>query len=429
METKVNRRELAAIYRQEIIQDISLFTSQSALKFYQQVFDELDIELPQAKTGRPGFPKAAMLRAAVVMKCEGFSQGSEIADYLDSNRLIAHYCGFDIMKPLPSQWTFTRFLRETENAALKDVFAGQVRRLYELGIIDASFPGLDSTPNMANTKFNNPKSFGGNKFSKDNPPRSDRDCRLGVHSASNQYSEKRTQFYWGYKNHVLVDCISGLPLFEMTTPANVADSTAAIPLLDAANGVIPLRECTFIADKGYDAKAIYNHVHDHFEGDCVIPLNTRNTKDLELLPIGVPLCEAGLAMNRDGKCTDRNRTKQKFCCPFKLAGHCPCDHPKFFNGKKHRGCTKYVTIPDDLRLSIDRDNPHFKRVYALRSECERYNSRLKATGQERLWVRNGNSAANLNTIAAITMLAVALTAVKSGSRFSYRAIKTAKRSA
>lgn len=97
--------------------------------------------------------------------------------------------------------------------------------------------------------------------------------------------------------------------------------------------------------------------------------------------------------------------------------------------KKHRGCTKYVTIPDDLRLSIDRDNPRFKRVYALRSECERYNSRLKATGQERLWVRNGNSAANLNTIAAITMLAVALAAVKAGGNYSFRALKAAKRSA
>lgn len=38
---------------------------------------------------------------------------------------------------------------------------------------------------------------------------------------------------------------------------------------------------------------------------------------------------------------------------------------------------------------------------------ERYNSRFKAAGQERLWVRNGSSAENLNTIAHITALAVA----------------------
>jgi len=315
------------------------------------------------------------------MKCEGFEQASDLADYLENNRIIAHFCGFDIMKPLPSQWTYTRFVRKLDNSALKSIMAELVKKLYGLGIVDASFIGLDSTPVMANTRFNNPKAFAGNKFSKDNPPHSDRDCRLGIHSASNQQSEKRTQFYWGYKNHVLCDCISGLPLFEVTTPANISDSSVAIPLLDAANRVLSVDGCTFIADKGYDAKTIYNHVRERFAGDCVIPLNIRNTKDLRLLRVGVPLCDAGLAMNRDGKDYSGNRTRQKFCCPFKLSkddSACPCAHERFYNGKKHRGCTKHVTIPDDYRLSIDRRSSAFKKTYALRSECERYNSRFKA---------------------------------------------------
>ena len=94
---------------------------------------------------------------------------------------------------------------------------------------------------------------------------------------------------------------------------------------------------------------------------------------------------------------------------------------------KNRGCTKYKSIPDDYRMSIDRECFRFKRLYALRSECERYNSRFKGTGQERLWVRNGNSAANLNTIAHITALAVALAAVESKSHHSYRSLKQLKR--
>ena len=87
--------------------------------------------------------------------------------------------------------------------------ANLVRKLYELGVVDASFVGLDSTPVMANTKQNNPKSFAKNKFSKENHPKSDPDCALGVHSTSNQHNERRYEFYWGYKSHVLVDCISG----------------------------------------------------------------------------------------------------------------------------------------------------------------------------------------------------------------------------
>ena len=139
--------------------------------------------------------------------------------------------------------------------------AAQVKKLYEMGIVDASFIGLDSTPVMANTKQNNPKSFAKNKFSKENHPKSDPDCALGVHSASNQHNERRYEFYWGYKSHVLVDCISGLPLYELTTPGNVADSSVAAEILAAADQTISLKECAFLADKGYDAKIIYNTVY------------------------------------------------------------------------------------------------------------------------------------------------------------------------
>ena len=371
-----------------------------------------------------------MVCAFIVMKCEGFTQITDLMDYLDNNRLIAHYCGFNIMEPLPSYWTYDRFLRQLDNGALKAIMAGLVRQLYELGVVDASFIGLDSTPVMANTKQNNPKSFAKNKFSRENHPKSDPDCALGVHSASNQHNERRYEFYWGYKSHVLVDCISGLPLYELTTPGNIADPSVAAEILAAADQTIPLKECTFLADKGYDAKSIYNTVKTVYEGEAFIPLNPRSTKASKMLPAGNPVCEAGLAMHKDGKTTDNGHTRQKYCCPFRQSktGVCPCNHKNWNNGKKNRGCTKYKTVPTDYRLSIDRECLRFKRIYALRTECERYNSRFKSTGQERLWVRSGASAANLNTLAHISALAVALVAVLSGSH-SYRSAKQLRRSA
>ena len=256
------------------------------------------------------------------------------------------------------------------------------------------------------------------------------DCALGVHSASNQHNERRYEFYWGYKSHVLVDCISGLPLYELTTPGNIADSSVAAEILAAADQTISLKECAFLADKGYDVKSIYNTVKTIYEGETFIPLNPRDTKASKTLSAGNPVCAAGLAMHKDGKTTDNGRTRQKFCCPFRQSktGVCPCNHKNWNNGKKNRGCTKYKTVPDDYRLSIDRSCLCFKRTYALRTECERYNSRFKSTGQERLWVRNGTSAANLNTLAHISALAVALAAVLHGSH-SYRSAKQLRRSA
>ena len=283
---------------------MTLFTSKSAAAFYDKLFSSLDFTLPRAATGRRGFPKEAMVCAFIVMKCEGFAQITDLMDYLDNNRLIAHYCGFNIM-----------------------------------------------------------------------------------------------------------------------------DSTVAVDILAAANQILPLQGCSFLADKGYDAKSIYNTVKSVYDGEAFIPLKKRNSKS-KALPAGNLICDAGLAMHKDGKTTDNNRTRQKFCCPFRQSktGVCPCNHKNWNNGKKNRGCVKYRIVPTDYRLSIDRSCLCFKRTYALRTECERYNSRFKASGQERLWVRNGTSAANLNTLAHISALTVALAAVLHGSH-SYRSAKQLRRSA
>jgi hypothetical protein len=391
--------------------------------------DLSDFPESTARTGRTGFSKRVLLCAFIVMKCECFSCITDLVDYLNNNLIIAHYCGFNILKSLPSYWTFDRFIRTIDNELLKKLMQSQVIKLSELGIIDTSFIALDSTPISANTKQNNPKSFAKNKFSKNNQPKSDNDCGLGVHTASNQHNERNFEYYWGYKNHVLVDCITGLPISEITTTANVADSSVALNVLSQTNSFISIKECTFLADKGYDVKTIYNSVKELYNGECVIPLNKRNTKNPKKLSTGHPICEAALAMHKDGKFSNNGRTRQKYCCPFKRSksGFCPCNHKNWNNGKKCRGCTKYVTLPDDYRLSIDRECVSFKKIYALRTEAERYNARFKQTGQERLWVHGINATRNLNTIAHIALLAVAHATVVTKSSCSYRSLKSVKR--
>lgn len=299
----------------------------------------------------------------------------------------------------------------------------------KLGLIDTSFISLDATPVKANVTNNNPKSFKRTKFSKNKPPKADKDCRLGVQTASNSIDEKKTEFYWGYKNHILVDCISGLPIFEITTPANVSDSTVTLDVLAQTHKFLPIDECYFLADKAYDVKNIYNTVKQTYNGECYIPLNKRNTKNPNKLSSGNVICEAGLAMHKDGKTKDRGRTRQKFCCLYRQSktSVCPCNHKNWNNGKKNRGCTKYSTVPDDYRLSIDRTSIKFKSIYRLRTETERYNSRFKQSGCERVFVRNGNSVKNLNSIAHISLLAIAFASFITSKVLSYRAFKSVKR--
>lgn len=367
------------------MQDISVFTSAPKAIFYDKLFQNLDLsELPEFKSpkGRPGYSNHAKLCAFIVMKCECFTYITDLLDYLQNNLIIAYYCGFDITSPLPSYWTMDRFINQLDHELLNKILIAQVRKLTELVLIDPSFIAVDSTPIMANTSQNNPKSFRKNKFAKENQPKSDPDCALGVHTATNQINERNYEFYWGYKSHIRLDCITGLPIAEITTPANVADNSVVEELLAKADAYLTLEGCTFVADKGYDAKSIYELIRNKYHGECVIPLNKRNTKNPKKLSSGHPICDAGLAMHKDGKFSDSGRIRQKYCCPFKRSksGSCPCGHPKWNNGKKCRGCTKYVTLPDDYRLSIDRECVTFKKIYAMRTEIERYNSRFKSTG-------------------------------------------------
>lgn len=408
---------MTVIYRQLIMNDISLFTSQPKAKFYDGLFISLNLDsVPDRvrEKGRKGYSRHAMIRAAVVKSCECLGYITDLVDYLNNNLIIAYYCGFDITKKLPGYHAFERFFKDFDNNLLKALMSEQVRKLYEMGVADASFIAVDSTPIAANTMRNNPKSFAKNRYSKENHPKCDPDCRLGVHTASNQHDERKFEYYWGYKSHVVVDCISGLPLCEITTTADVYDGSVALDILKETDSVIPIKECTLIADKAYDFKAIYNTVKDVYDGDCVIPLNKRNTKNLKKLGCGNIICEAGFAMHKDGKDKSGGRTRQKYCCPFKNSkddSACPCAHKNYMNGRKNRGCTKYVTLPDDYRLSIDRSCISFKKIYAMRTEIERYNSRFKQTGTERMWVRGGNAVRNMTTLAHISLLAVAIAAV------------------
>lgn len=53
-----------------------------------------------------------------------------------------------------------------------------------------------------------------------------------------------------------VDCISGLPLNELTAPANTPDSVVVSEFLSASGQIISMLESFFLSDIGYDEKSI-----------------------------------------------------------------------------------------------------------------------------------------------------------------------------
>lgn len=420
--------------RQQIFNLMDLFTSQPIINFYEEIFDNIDLSfIPQfipSKYGPKGYPQHALIRALIVMKLQSIQEITSLREFLFLNLKIAYLCGFDITRPLPSYSVFQRFLKNFDNNILKQIMQNQVSECIKEGIIELDSVCVDSTPIKANTKYNNVKCFSSNKFEKSNQPKSDKDCKLGVHTANNEYNNKNYQFYWGYKSLIICDTKSGLPIYEETFTAEKADISIFISFLERANRFLSLENSTIIADKGFDSKANYDYIKYKLKGNAIIAKNKRNTKNAKSIPCGNLLCDAGLAMHKDGKQYLKGSIKQKFRCPFagsKNNSSCPCNHPKYFNGAKKRGCIKYKIVSIDYRSTVDETLEYFKNLYSKRTECERHNSRLKRLNLEYVKVCNMNSVQNLYTIGHICLLSVAIAAKKNNLDSMLKSVKKLKR--
>jgi len=139
-------------------------------------------------------------------------------------------------------------------------------------------------------------------------------------------------------------------------------------------------------------------------------------------------------MMNQGKYYDKeqNRIRHKFICPIKarksfarkVGWFCPWNHPKFYSNRY--GCTTNIRLKTDtsIRDNIDYGSQSFKKLYALRASSERIFSRLLVFSMQRSSVKGLYATANLCSLAHISVLAVALTAVKSGNKHKLRFIKS-----
>lgn len=78
------------MYQQLIMNIIDLFTPQSKFDFYSKIFDSLDLssfpdEVNTSISGPDGFSCHALFRAFIVMKCEKFSEITQLQEYLFNN--------------------------------------------------------------------------------------------------------------------------------------------------------------------------------------------------------------------------------------------------------------------------------------------------------------------------------------------------------
>ena len=410
-----------------------LYTSNHSVCFYEKLFSQLDlagvVEFPRKSDeptkyeGRKPFSRHNLFRAFIVMKTQRFSQVSQVIDYLENNIAIALVCGFEGGR-IPGKDVFYDFLRDTSKDQFDSVLAANTFKMQTLGLVDFENLLVDATPIFANSKLNNPKSFAKNRFAKDNTPAADSNARLGVHTASNDSNNKNYAFFWGYKDHLLLDAKYGLPILNLTMGANTADVKAGEDLVKKAAQLFSLygKVKNLIGDKAYDSNVFYEAVNNHLGAKVIAPLKV-NAKTA-LFDGHIPVCHAGLTMHRDGHIYRPSGVRFKFSCPYKnvKSKSCPCNHPNFQKSTKNKGCIKWMCIKAaNLRNCVDRDSPAFKGLYAKRTGIERYNARFKFLENERAYVRSKPSA---SAIASISHICLQLTAIVSANSANLKLVRS-----
>jgi len=388
------------------------------LRRYELFFSILDLSILDKTSylGRKPISRSAIARALIFKNLRSIANLSDLSNELFERPALASLLGFEPGdKPIPIE-RFSCFLKDTDNKLLQDARVSLVKKLIELGIIKGKYLSVDSCPILANVKENNLKTNVRNRFAQSKHPKNDPDCRLGIFSTFTS-GKAKAEFFWGYRNHIINDCDSELPLAETTLAANVRGTHVVIPQLDFVRDSLALKPAAVIADSEYDSSAIIEYIVKGLGAKPRISLNPRRgvPSTTKLDQSGVPICIAGFKMISRGIFwdKDKSRKRHKFVCPIKGSKkfakdnpYCPWFHPQFLEGN---GCYRYlrVDVDESIRAAIDYESESFKRDFNKRTSSERVFSRLLSILMQKPSVVGLAATANLCTISHITVLAVA----------------------
>ncbi len=393
----------------------------SARLQYQTLFQFLPLIEYEYQFGRPRIDPNVMLRAHLYRCLRRLPTLSDLNYSLRENPSLVEAIGFDPFRPPPSIQRFSQWLRCTPNPTLQSVRYALIQRLIQHGAIHGKIVAFDSTAIFSPVKANNLKTTVADRFNKDRYPRTDPDARLGVCRYFMGPKTQRIRYFWGYRNHALVDFESELPLQEQTFPANCHETRCAIPLLEDCSHKLHLPIEIVCGDSSYDAEFILAHIIEQLHARPVIASNTRHQLHPDFRVQGqVVFCPAVLPMVHKGRMTPKRTgiTYTQYACPLHYSESmrqkyllCPANHPKFLSQK---GCNYLLRHTPSYRSQIPYASTEFADLYKKRTSVERVFARLLSITMQEPTVRGLAATRNHCTIAHIAVLLIANAAYNTG---------------
>ena len=319
--------------------------------------------------GRHGYPIRSLWRAYVASFYLNLDSVNALIRRLQADKDLRKLCGFD--RTLPHRTTFNRFIGRLSRhpELVEESFDGLTEWLRLLLPDLGEYVAIDSTTVRVHA----------------NPNRKHKvDPEAGwTKKNSARAKEGGKEWHYGYKLHLVVDAVHGLPLAMKVTPANVNDSPELPPVMDKARQVFPwFQPKATMADRGYDAMSNYAYLHD--QGSVPVILNRRNPRnalhDDIFTTQGVPTCVGAVPMRyvRTDEATGHRLYECVGCHLAKRTGVRYCDD------------SLWVDPGRNLRLFgvLRRDSPEWKEFYAKRQAVERTFKSLKQSRRlERHYVR------------------------------------------
>jgi Transposase DDE domain len=399
---------------------------------YEKLFENLPMLQENIhKTGRHSVSRNNLLKALIYKSLRRFPYLSDLTFELNNNPSISKALGFNPLAPAPSTERFSSFLHDTDHNELNLIQQLLVQELIKVGVISGNSIAIDSCPIVVSLRENNLKTSMADRFDKAKIPKGDPDARLGVLIHFPAPFKKEVRYFWGYRNHVINDIATELPIREVTKPANVPDTKVAKELIQEAISVFNLNIEVVTGDTNYDSEDLLRFIINDLKALAIIPHNPRNEQQKGYQIHGDKvICEAGLDMYHKGKMRPK-KTGIFYCqfiCPIIYDKQiqyqhiiCPVLHPRFFKGK---GCNVLIRMEPSIRSEIGYHTQLFKELYKKRTSVERCFSRLLAIAMQNPTIRGFNANCNHGTIAHILVLMVALSAYKTGQLDKIRFVKS-----
>ncbi len=327
--------------------------------------------------GRNGIPSEALWRAFLLQFVLNIRYANRFLDTLNADQRLADICGLD--RPL-TEATYSRFKsRIARNPDLQSIVdqaiaecTTSIHLLIEehkaQHIISPNAPQLGTYLAIDSTDI---PAYGRPPRKSEQWDATDPDAKWGHRTRKRSSPQQgKTEAFYGYKEHTIVDALYGVPLASITLPANESDVKQLLPLIEHIRTRHPHMPLKYImCDKAYDSR---NHQQTLVNNGTIpiTPLRAPSNTNLHggiFTEKGIPTCVGGAPMQYLESDTDKGH---RFRCDPEGC------HLKNGDSLFTTCDSDYWEKPEGIALRVVGVIPRFtvewKQLYKMRQTVERF---------------------------------------------------------